>query len=205
MCTNEFVLQPLLYHTSFCLANNNNIGICFIANAVLYCINLVTQGDLNPCTTDTCSPCICWNHNVLIILLYIMANSMGCCIFLWHCCYFLYLWYTLFYSCWNSFLYCLTGQCWLGRTNVLTLLSPHGWKAHHHHDQGQESKSHGHHRSLRRVLLAIFCLWQKQYVLHFNVYLLSCQHWLKNEASGHSLLKSWSGLGQQKSKLFIIL
>lgn len=62
-------------------------------------------------------------------------------------------------SLWHYYItsssYCLTGQCGLGRTDVLTVLSPHGWKAHHYHDQGQESKSHGHHRSFRWALLCL--------------------------------------------------
>lgn len=44
------------------------------------------------------------------------------------------------------------GQRGSGRADVFTVLSPHGWQAHHHYHQSQKSQSYGHHWSLRWVL-----------------------------------------------------
>lgn len=53
----------------------------------------------------------------------------------------------------TNVMYFFSGQCGPGRADVLIVLSPHGWQAHHHHDQSQKSQSHGHHWSFRWVLI----------------------------------------------------
>lgn len=108
-------------------------------------------------------------------------------------------------------MYCLTGQCGLGGTNVLIVLSPYGWKAHRYHDQGQESKSHGHHRSFRWVLLSLRHLCRFWFIQVIAIQgLISVNNWtwlssrypwdLKNNAFCpnvyynvlSALLKKWS-------------
>lgn len=55
-------------------------------------------------------------------------------------------------------MYLFIGQCGPGGADVLIVLSPNGWQAHHHHDQSQESQSHGHYWSFRLVLTMLFLL-----------------------------------------------
>lgn len=45
------------------------------------------------------------------------------------------------------------GQRGSWRADVLAVLSPHRWQTYHHHNQSEKSQSHGHHRSLRLVLM----------------------------------------------------
>lgn len=106
-------------------------------------------------TSDSHNDKIQWHYQLFLLVRFMFscdAQHGDCSIRMW------YFQSKLVYGMENgqywdtNVMYFFTGQCGPGRADVLIVLSPHGWQAHHHHDQSQKSQSHGHHWSFRWVL-----------------------------------------------------